>query len=61
MSDQLWRLNRVMEETGLCRSSIYDKMAKGEFPNNIKIGPQMVAWPSSQVESWKQEQISKAA
>ena len=61
MTDQLWRLPRVMEETGLSRSTVYELIAKDEFPRSIKIGRRAVAWRSSQVDAWKERQIAAAS
>ena len=61
MTDQLWRRPRVEEETGLSRSTLYEKIKEGSFPSPVKIGKRAVAWPSSKVEAWKQEQLSQAA
>ena len=61
MSEELWRIRKVVEATGLCRSTIYERMQQGQFPKNIKLGPQAVAWRSSEVQEWIDKQIAKAA
>ena len=53
----IWRLPVVMAHTGLGRSSIYDKISKGEFPEPIHLGPRAVGWLSDEVFDWIQARI----
>jgi prophage regulatory protein len=46
------RLPAVKHLTGLQRTSIYDQMDAGTFPQNVKIGPRSVAWVRSEVIEW---------
>lgn len=46
------RLAEVVYRTGLSRSSIYDEIAKGEFPGNRKLSARSVGWIESEVEAW---------
>ena len=51
------RLPEVKRLTGLSTATIY-RMAKiGEFPRQIKIGEQAVAWIKSEVLAWSIEKI----
>jgi prophage regulatory protein len=53
-----WRLPRVMEETGLSRSTIYRLMGQGEFPSNH--GHQFArakVWFEDEVRAWKRAQF----
>ena len=55
------RLHGVQNLTGLCRSSIYGKMAKGEFPRSLPLGSsRIVAWKSEEVVAWCDAQIAAA-
>lgn len=49
---QIWRLKKVMEHTGLCRSSIYKFVSDGAFPKPIALGGRAVGWLASEVEEW---------
>lgn len=49
----------VEAKTGLPRSTIYDKMAKGEFPQSVKIGARAVGWLESEIADWQQSRIAK--
>ena len=55
--NRMLRLPDVRELTGLARSTIYLKMAKGEFPNAVKLGERAVAWPQADIERWIQERV----
>ena len=57
MTEQIYRLGRISEITGLSRSWIYLAMKKGEFPKPIKLGKRAIGWPASVVEAWIQERI----
>lgn len=52
-SDRFWRRAAVCEETGLPTSTLYAKIAKGEFPRPVKIGSRAVAWRERDVKAWK--------
>ncbi len=53
----LWRLPTVKQATGLGRTSIYERMKAGTFPQSIGLGGSMVAWSSTQILDWIDEQI----
>lgn len=38
--------------TGLSRSTIYDLMAKGQFPRPVRLTAKAVAWPESAIAYW---------
>ena len=59
-TNQFWRLPKVLEETGLTRSSLYQMMADGEFPKSFNISERCVAWLSDDVERWKTERLIAA-
>ena len=54
------RLRQVEARTGLSRSSIYARVAKGTFPPPIRLGPRAVGWIESEVEAWIREQIARS-
>lgn len=59
------RVQTVMERTGLGRSTIYAMVARGDFPQPIKLGPRASAWLEAEVDDWQQRRVdasrSKAA
>ena len=52
MADKHLRRRAVKEMTGLSRSTIYDLMAKGDFPRPVRLTSKAVAWPESAVADW---------
>ena len=52
MNFQILRRNEVEKATGLGRSTIYAKVAAGEFPSPMKLGHRAVGWRSSDIEKW---------
>jgi prophage regulatory protein len=51
-SNQLWRLPRVMAETGLSKSEIYRRLKAGTFVPQVKLGARAIAFDSLAVQSW---------
>jgi prophage regulatory protein len=56
MNQRLIRLPQVKSMVGLGRSSIYDKIKKGDFPKQIKLG-RSSGWVEAEVQTWISEQI----
>jgi len=54
-----WRLGKVMTETGLKRTHLYEMARKGEFPKQIKLGKRASAWLSTEVQDWKKSKLSE--
>ncbi len=54
------RLLAVKHRTGLSRSTIYAKVADGEFPPPIKLGEgaRAVGWLEHEVIDWLEQQIA---
>jgi len=61
MADKHLRRPAVEELTGLSRSTIYDLMARGEFPRPVKLTQKAVAWPESTIVAWLAEREPAAA
>ena len=55
VSTRFLKLPEVQNRTGKSRSSIYQGIAAGTFPKQIKIGgPRAVGWIESEVEAYNQ-------
>ncbi len=52
MLEKHLRRRAVEDATGLSRSTIYDLMAKGEFPRPVKLTGKAVGWPESAISEW---------
>lgn len=50
--EKLIDINEVKYQTSLGRSTIYDLIAKGGFPKQIKIGSRAARWLQSEVQGW---------
>lgn len=46
------RRRAVEEITGLSRSTIYDLMARGDFPRPVHLTRKAVAWPEGVIAEW---------
>ena len=46
------RRKQVEARTGLRRSTIYAKIAAGEFPASIRLGARSVGWVESEISEW---------
>ena len=46
------RLPQVIQKTGLCRSSIYTRIAAGEFPAGFSLGGRARGWLEAEIEQW---------
>ena len=52
MNHKILRLPEVKRSTGLSRSSIYLRMANGDFPKSISLGGRAVGWLESDIQTW---------
>lgn len=53
--DRLIRLPEVLHLTGLGKTSVYDLMQKGKFPQRIKFNARAAMWKESEVLCWIQD------
>ena len=56
---RLIRLKEVVERTSLSKTSIYELMKSGEFPRQVHLGSQSVAWVEDEVDQFINDVISK--
>ena len=56
-ANRLLRLKQVVLKVGLSRSQIYKLIARESFPEQIKIGPKISAWPEQTIDQWISHQI----
>ncbi|HEY3179633.1 MAG TPA: AlpA family phage regulatory protein [Casimicrobiaceae bacterium] len=54
----LLRLPEVKRRVGLGRTSIYEAIARGDFPRPHKSGERAVAWDSRAVSQWIEARIA---
>lgn len=53
------RMPDVINMTGLPRTTIYLKIKKNEFPQQVQISSRSVAWIESEIQSWINNNVSK--
>ncbi len=51
-------LKDVMQRTGLSRSTIYQRMSEGTFPESISLGDRAIGWLESDIDAWLRQQIA---
>ena len=61
MPDSLLRRPEVEARTGLSRSTLYDWMKRGDFPQPVKLGARLVAWRESDVSAWLDSREKRVA
>lgn len=61
MGETLLRRPEVEARTGLSRSTLYDWMKRGEFPQPVKLGTRLVAWRESDVTAWLESREVRVA
>ena len=52
MANAVLRLPQVKARTGLSRSSIYNYIAQGLFPRELRLGPRSVGWLERELDEW---------
>ena len=52
------RMADVQARTGLSRSTIYQWVSDGSFPQPIRLGARAIGWIESEVDAWIREQIA---
>ena len=57
MTETFLRLPAVKKRTGFESSQIYKLIKQGQFPKQIYLGPQSVAWLEAEVTDWMKERI----
>lgn len=61
MTDRILRLPEVVDKVGLSRSSIYDRMSKGAFPDSVSLGSRAIGWRERDIDQWLQALPSSRA
>lgn len=42
----------LQKKIGLCKASIYNRIAEGSFPKPISLGGRSVGWIESELDQW---------
>jgi len=46
------RLKDIQRRLSLSRSAIYSRMAAGDFPQPIQLGPRAIGWRQADIDAW---------
>jgi prophage regulatory protein len=57
---KLLRLADVRNRVPYSRSTIYQKISRGEFPKPISIGERAVAWLEADIDAWIEARVESA-
>ncbi|MFM4847394.1 helix-turn-helix transcriptional regulator [Aeromonas bivalvium] len=59
-SHRFMRTREVCEKTGLSKSSIYEMMAQGHFPQSVRLSEvgRSVAFVESEIDNWMASRIA---
>lgn len=52
------RLKDVVHRIGLSRSTIYQRMSEGTFPESISLGDRAIGWLESDIDAWLRQQVA---
>lgn len=52
MLDKVHRLPSALAITGLCRTSLYNYLKEGQFPEPVRLGARAVGWKESDLMAW---------
>ncbi len=61
MADTIIKLQEVMADTSLSRSSIYQMISEEKFPAQVKLSYRSVGWSRKQVNAWIEQKIEDSA
>ena len=57
MAQTILRLPDVKARTGLSRSTIYLRLATGDFPRPVSLGARSIGFVESEIDDWIAERI----
>ena len=57
---RLMKMEEVVQETSLSRTTIFRRVRDGQFPKSIPLGGKRVAWSATAVEQWKRDRASSS-
>jgi prophage regulatory protein len=58
MLRRILRLPQVVEATGETRSTIYKRIAEGEFPRPVRLGAKSVGWVEDEIAEYNNARIA---
>ena len=58
MPYNILRLPEVKNQTGLSRSTIYQRISEENFPKQIDLGGRAVGWLESDIQNWIEQRLA---
>lgn len=59
--ERMLRLPDVCKIVGIKRDGIYKLIRQNRFPQSVKIGMRIVAWPESAIQKWIADRIAESS
>ena len=57
--ESLVRINSVMEQTGLAKSTVWLWVKEEKLPKPIKLSARVTVWKQSELDEWIESQVLK--
>lgn len=57
---KILRLRQVIEQTGLGKSTIYNKISEGSFPKQVRLSARAVGWCAEEVDEFLAKQVAQS-
>jgi len=57
---RILRFPQVQFQTGLKRSTIYQLMSSGEFPQSIQLNKRTVGWLAHEIDEWIESRVEES-
>lgn len=54
------KIHQVTDLCGLSKAEVYKRIAIGNFPKQINLGPRCVAWIEAEVVAWVEARITES-
>jgi prophage regulatory protein len=58
MPSKLLRLEEVLAQVPLSKSTLLRQVAEGQFPAPIRLGARRVAWLENEIATWREARIA---
>ncbi|MDU2397180.1 MULTISPECIES: helix-turn-helix transcriptional regulator [Klebsiella] len=57
---RLMRVPEVLSRVGFSRTTLYERIKEGSFPDRVKIGLRSVAFVESEIDAWIEKVIAES-
>lgn len=58
--ERLIRVPEVLSRVGFSRTTLYERIKEGSFPDRVKIGLRSVAFVESEIDAWIEKMIAES-